>query len=83
MADALVFPRLIYRGAPDTLGQGQHVHPDTGVLVGETKRVDSQEELDEALKDGWRMTSKPSTADLKSEAKAEDKAKADESKGKK
>jgi hypothetical protein len=52
----LAFPRLIYRGAPDTLGLGPHVN-DSRRLVGETKRVNSQDELDEALKDGWRLTS--------------------------
>lgn len=46
-ADKLVFPRVVYRGEPDTLGTGQ---------VGETKRVDSQGDLDAALKDGWRLT---------------------------
>lgn len=56
MADDLTFPRLIYRGAPDTLGKGVHVHPETDVLVGETRRVDSSDDLAAALKDGWRLT---------------------------
>lgn len=56
MADALVFPRLVYRGAPDTLGLGHHTHPDTDEVVGETARVDSQDHLDEHLKKGWRLT---------------------------
>lgn len=41
----LAFPRLMYRGEPDTLGTGQ---------VGETKRVDTQDEYDAAKKAGWR-----------------------------
>lgn len=41
------FPRLIYRGEPDHLGSGQ---------VGENKRVNSQDELDEHLEQGWRLT---------------------------
>jgi hypothetical protein len=55
MADALVFPRLIYRGDPDTLGTGTDAKGHH--LNSENKRVDSQHELDEALKDGWRLTS--------------------------
>jgi hypothetical protein len=58
MANDLIFPRLIYRGAHDVLGLGEHVN-DAGERVGETKRVNSQDELDEALKDGWRLTSQP------------------------
>lgn len=42
----LIFPRLIYRGAPDTLGLG----------AGETKRCDSQSDLDDDLKAGFRLT---------------------------
>jgi hypothetical protein len=53
MADALTFPRLIYKGEPDTLGTGQDVHGRT--LDSETKRVESQHELDAAIKDGWRV----------------------------
>lgn len=56
MSEALVFPRLIYRGAPDHLGLGDHVDPETDERVGETKRVDSQAELDAAIDDGWRLT---------------------------
>lgn len=56
MADDLVFPRVIYRGHPDTLGAGVHTHPETGDLVGETQRCDSQADLDVALKAGWRLT---------------------------
>lgn len=56
MADALDFPRIIYRGAPDTIGQGPHTHPETGELVGETKRCDSQDQLDADVKAGWRLT---------------------------
>jgi len=50
MHEDLAFPRLIYRGDHDELGSGN---------VGETKRVDDQGALDEALKDGWRLTAKP------------------------
>lgn len=56
MADDLTFPRIIYRGAPDVLGKGPHTHPETGELVGETKRCDSQEALNDDLKAGWRLT---------------------------
>lgn len=56
MPEELQFPRVIYRGHPDTLGLGPHAHKDTGELVGETKRVDSQDALDDALKAGWRLT---------------------------
>jgi len=56
MAD-LVFPRLIYRGAPDLLGQGVHVDPTTGELVGETKACNSEDEWEAAQEAGWRLTS--------------------------
>jgi len=42
----LAFPRLVYRGAPDTLGTG---------LVGETLRVEDREAYDAAVKSGWRL----------------------------
>jgi len=56
MSEDLVFPRTIYRGAPDTLGLGTHSHPDTGVLVGETKRCEDAAQLAVDQKDGWRLT---------------------------
>lgn len=56
MAKDLTFPRVIYRGAPDTLGAGPHAHAETGELVGETKRCDSQDQLDADRKAGWRLT---------------------------
>lgn len=56
MADDLTFPRIIYRGLPDTLGKGPHAHPETDELVGETRRCNSADELAAALKDGWRLT---------------------------
>lgn len=56
MADALDFPRIIYRGLPDTIGQGTFAHPESGELVGETKRCDSQDQLDADVKAGWRLT---------------------------
>lgn len=56
MADDLVFPRVIYRGHPDVLGQGMHVHPEHGELVGETKRCESADDLDAHVKAGWRLT---------------------------
>lgn len=62
MADALVFPRLLYRGLPDTLGQGTHSN-DAGELVGETKQVDDAAACDAALKDGWRLTRDEAKAD--------------------
>lgn len=48
MAEELAFPRLIYRGDHDALGSGS---------VGENKVVSSQDALDVALKEGWRLTS--------------------------
>lgn len=71
MAEDLVFPRIIYRGHPDTLGQGLHAHPETGELVGETARAESQHDLDEKLTQGWRLTRE--LADGKKPAKADDK----------
>lgn len=58
MADEpLAFPRLVYRGKPDTLGQGTLPDPVTGELVGETMRAESQQHFDNDLKkDGWRLT---------------------------
>ena len=56
MATDLIFPRVVYRGLPDTLGRGVHSHPETGETVGETKAVTNQDEYDAALKDGWRAT---------------------------
>lgn len=59
--DTLVFPRLIYRGAPDTLGTGQDAKGHT--LDSETKRCASAEALKADLKDGWRLTRElPKTA---------------------
>lgn len=49
-------PRLVYRGKEDVLGLGMHTDPETGELVGENKAVNSQEELEQAQKDGWRLT---------------------------
>ena len=61
MADALTFPRLVYRGAPDTLGTGADAH---GVaLDSETRRIDAKEEWDAAQKDGWRLTREIEKAD--------------------
>jgi hypothetical protein len=66
MAD-LAFPRVLYRGEADTLGSGQ---------VGETTRVDSPDELDAALKDGWRLTRElEPTDDAKSDDGVKSKAK--------
>jgi hypothetical protein len=56
MAEDLIFPRLIYRGLPDTLGKGPHAHAETGELVGETKECANQAQLDADLKAGWRLT---------------------------
>lgn len=49
-------PRVVYRGAPDVLGRGPHVDPETGAIVGETQRVLTREVFDAALADGWRLT---------------------------
>lgn len=46
MADDLIFPRLVYRGEPDTLGEG----------LGETCRVDTLDDLAAKQADGWRLT---------------------------
>jgi hypothetical protein len=54
MPDPLVFPRLVYRGEPDTLGTQQDAKGR--LLNSETKKVDSQIELDAAIEDGWRLT---------------------------
>jgi len=43
------FPRLMYRGVPDTLG--------TSVPGSETTRVDSQDDYDDKIAAGWRPTS--------------------------
>lgn len=51
----LEFPRVIYRGLPDLLGAGTHVH-ESGAVVGETKHCQSSADLDEHLKAGWRLT---------------------------
>lgn len=54
MPDALVFPRIIYRGEPDTLGTGADAK---GVpLNSEARRCEDQADLDAARKDGWRLT---------------------------
>ena len=60
-------PRLVYRGREDVLGLGLHTDPETGELVGENKRVDTQEELEIAKKEGWRLTA----ADPDAEAEPE------------
>jgi hypothetical protein len=49
-------PRLVYRGKQDILGLGVHTDPDTGELIGENKPVYTQEELEAAAADGWRLT---------------------------
>ena len=49
MAAELVFPRVIYRGAEDPLGQG----------AGETKRCESAEDFEADKKDGWRLERDP------------------------
>lgn len=49
-------PRLVYKGKQDVLGLGVHTDPETGELVGETKVVNTPEELAQAKKDGWRLT---------------------------
>jgi hypothetical protein len=81
--EELTFPRLMYRGAPDTLGLGTHAHPKTGDLIGETKQVDSQKDCDDAKKDGWRLTrdtpksaaeQRADAADATAEAKADARA---------
>lgn len=73
-----VFPRLVYRGHPDTLGLGTHSHPDTGDLVGETLRVEDQDHLDRATADGWRLTREiaddPSDDDASTDDTSEDPA---------
>jgi hypothetical protein len=52
--DDLVFPRLIYRGDPDTLGTGANAK---GVaLNSETKRCESAEAFKADAHDGWRLT---------------------------
>lgn len=61
MAEDLIFPRIVYRGEPDTLGLGQHVGAD-GKIVGETTRCESAEDWDVKKKDGWRLTSQLSKA---------------------
>jgi hypothetical protein len=61
MSEALIFPRLIYKGEQDLLGSG---------LIGATKRVDSQHDLDAALKDGWRLTSHNPADDAQAKADA-------------
>lgn len=54
MAEDLAFPRLIYRGDPDTLGTGADAK---GVaLNSETRRCEDAADLAAARKDGWRLT---------------------------
>jgi len=48
------FPRLLYRGEPDTLG--------VSCPGSETTRVDSQDDFDAALAEGWRLTREPAIA---------------------
>jgi hypothetical protein len=50
-------PRLVYRGRQDVLGLGLHTDPETGELVGETREVLTDAELEQAQKDGFRLTS--------------------------
>lgn len=47
MAAELDFPRLVYRGEQDVLGQG----------VGETARCESADDWAEKQKQGYRLTS--------------------------
>lgn len=54
MADALEFPRLIYRGEPDTIGTGADASGRQ--LDSATARCDSQDDLDVKLAAGWRLT---------------------------
>lgn len=70
MAEDLLFPRLIYRGAPDTLGKGPHVHPETDAIVGETKRCEHAEQFAADQKDGWRLTREIPEDSAATEAKA-------------
>jgi len=73
MAEDLVFPRVIYRGAPDTLGAGAHTHPESGELVGETKRCEDAAQLAIDQKDGWRLTREIDEPKAKDAAPAKDK----------
>lgn len=81
MANDLEFPRLGYRGLPDTLGLGFHIN-DAGEKVGETKRFETADEFEEAQKDGWRLTRdiEAPKAAPKAEAKTEAKADAKDAK---
>jgi hypothetical protein len=56
MAEELVYPRIVYRGAPDTLGLGPHVGED-GKIAGETARCENADDWEEKQKQGWRLTS--------------------------
>lgn len=75
-ANDLLWPRLIYRGAPDTLGLGFHIN-EAGDKVGETKRCESAADFEEDQKDGWRLTrdleapkaAAPKAAEAKTDAK--------------
>jgi len=49
MAAELVFPRVIYRGPEDPLGQGNS----------ETKRCETAEDFEADKKDGWRLERDP------------------------
>lgn len=65
--DDLEFPRLVYRGDPDE--KDQPSEPDT-YEDAETKTVHNQDELDEAEKDGWRLTRFPDAQSAKKAARS-------------
>lgn len=75
MADDLDFPRLVYRGAPDELGAGEHVHPELGHIVGETARCDSADDWAAKQKQGWRLTREIAKSAAKDAAGDDDKKK--------
>jgi hypothetical protein len=61
MAEDLIFPRLVYRGDPDTLGTGTDAK---GVaLNSETARCEDRADWDAKSKDGWRLTREGAKAD--------------------
>jgi hypothetical protein len=77
MAAELVFPRVIYRGAEDPLGQG----------AGETKECKSAEDFEVDKKDGWRLERDPKhqaeKAKKDKDADADEPAEKHDAKGKK
>jgi hypothetical protein len=73
MSEDLVFPRLIYRGAPDTLGTGQDAKGHT--LNSETKRCESAEAFKGDAHDGWRLTRELPTSKAEQAADHADDAK--------